>query len=349
MILARSTYNQNFTVPALAEKLTTRLYARFGDNTDALGAPNVTRTRTIPTIDTPSVDLQFDQFIKDRLNPKPVWYSGTSGIVDSSTLANLWATITFNFDDDSSSNKLVNVISTKGWYNYLQGLNASTNKTMLTPSNYLQVERGQPIIIPVHVIENANLKVTTQAGANDYALTTSTLSTKRIQYLFFDNYSDDDKYITIDYEGVSKQAGITVEIIDECKFDVKQLIYLNRFGVFQQLFCFKRSIKNLSTTQETFKNAFISGGTYDTTKHQYKDFNKQGREAIEVNTGFVKEEQNAMIEDLMLSEDVYLREGSVFIPMNLDQRSLTFLTRKVDKVINYTFELEYSFDKIVNL
>jgi hypothetical protein len=348
MILSRSTYNQNFTVPEGKAKLTTNLYTRFGDNTDALGTPTVTRTRTIPTSDTPSVDVQFDQFIKDKLNPKPVW-SGSSGIVDSSEFANLWTTITFRFDSDSVANKVVNAISTKGWYQYSQGLNHTTTKPFLVDSNYLQVERGKPIIIPLQVNEASQVKVATSAGITTYNLTTSTLAEKKVRYLFFDNYTINDKYLTVTYEGALDQTPITVEIIDECKYDVKQLIFLNRYGAFQQLFCFKQSTKSIRTTQETFKNAFISGGTYDTTKHQYKDFNKQGRESIEVNTGFVKEEQNTIIEDLMLSEDIYLREGSVFVPVNLDQNSLTYLTRKVDKVLNYTFEFEYSFDKILNL
>jgi len=348
MILSRSTYNQNFEVPDGSQKLTTVLIYKFGDSSE-IGTQSIRRTRTIPSIDTASVDLQFDQFIKDRLNPKPVWFAGTSAIIDSSEFANLWTSITYKFDDDSFANKVINSISTKGWYNYTQGLNHTPLKRFLTPSNYLQVKRGEPIIIPIHVVENAEVRVAYGSGNPTFGLTLSTLSTKRIQYLFFDEYDEDDKYITISYEGASEQGDIVVEIIDECKFDVKQLIYLNRFGVFQQLFCFKRSTTQLRTTQETFKNAFISGGTYDTTKHQYKDYNKQGRESLEVNTGFVKEEQNALIEDLMLSEDVYMREGGVFIPVNLDQKSLTFLTRKVDKVLNYTFNLEYSFDKIVNL
>ncbi len=349
MILSRSTYNQNFTVPALAERLTTNLYARFGDNADALGTPTVTRTRTIPTVDTASVDLQFDQFIKDKLNPKPVWFGGTSGIVDSSEFANLWTTITYNFDDGSPANKVLNSISTKGWYNYLDGLNHTPLRRFLTPSSYLQVERGQPIIIPIHGSQAFSVVVTVASGEYSYSINLSTLSTKRLQYLFFNQYIDTDKYITIAYESAEKPDVITVEIIDECKYDVKQLVFLNRYGVYQQLFCFKQSTKSIATTSETFKNAFISNGTYDTTRHQYKDFNKQGRESLEVNTGFVKEEQNLLIEDLMLSEDVYLRDGSTFIPINLDQRSLTFLTRKVDKVLNYTFEFEYSFDKITNL
>lgn len=349
MILARSTYNQNFTVPALKAKLTTRLFTRFGDNTAALGTPTVTRTRTIPTADTPSVDVQFDQFIKDRLNPKPVWFGGTSGIVDSSEFANAWNTITFNFDADASANKVVNKIGTKGWYQYSQGLNHSTTKPFLIDSNYLQVQRGQPIIIPLQVNEAAQVKVAYSAATATYVLATSTLAEKKVRYLFFDNYTINDKYLSITYEGATEQTPITVEIIDECKFDVKQLIFLNRYGAFQQLFCFKQSTKSIRTTQETFKNGFISGGTYETTKHQYKDFNKQGRESLEVNTGFIKEEQNALIEDLMLSEDIYLREGDTFIPVNLDKNSLTYLTRKVDKVLNYTFEFEYSFDKILNL
>lgn len=350
MILSRSTYNQSFIVPP-ALKLTTMLYARFGDNTDALGTPTVTRTKSLPTPEVIGglLDVQFDQFIKDRLNPKPVWFAGTSGIIDSSEFANLWVSIRFNYDTDNPVDKVVNTISTKGWYNYTDGLNHTPTRRFLTPSSYLQVERGQPIIIPIHVTTGFNVVVTTESSEESFAVSTSTLSSKRIQYLFFDNYADSDKYITITYSTAAKPDIITVEIVDECKYDVKQLVFLNRYGVFQQLFCFKQSTKTIATTQETFKNAFISNGTYDTTKHQYKDFNKQGRERIEVNTGFVKEEQNLIIEDLMLSEDVYLREGNTFIPVNLDQRSLTYLTRKVDKVLNYTFEFEYSFDKIVNL
>lgn len=348
MILARSTYNQLFTVPEGKTKLTTKLTLRK-NTTGGVPVTEIERIKTVPLFDIDGLNLQFDLFIKDSLVPKPVWFAGTSGIIDSLDLSSLFATINFNFEDVAPANKIVNTLCTKGWYEYTQGLNSTTTKRFLTPSNFLQVERGQPIVIPLHVTEAAEVRVTYGAGTAAFAVATSTLNTKRIQYLFFDEYDADDKYITVSYEGATEQGDITVEIIDECKYDVKQLVYLNRYGVFQQLFCFKQSVKSVRTSNETFKNAFISNGSYDTTKHQYKDFNKQGRESLEVSTGFVKEEQNLLIEDLMFSEDVYLREGSTFIPVNLDQNSLTFLTRKVDKVLNYTFDFEYSFDKITNI
>jgi hypothetical protein len=41
-------------------------------------------------------------------------------------------------------------------------------------------------------------------------------------------------------------------------------------------------------------------------KHQYRQYNKQGRESIQLNTGYVSEDYNEIITQMMMSEQVWL-------------------------------------------
>jgi hypothetical protein len=68
-----------------------------------------------------------------------------------------------------------------------------------------------------------------------------------------------------------------------------------------------------------------------------------------MNTGFVSEEYNKVIKELMLSEQVWVRKDNEILPINVKSKSLTYKTSVNDKLINYTIEFDYSFDKINNI
>lgn len=52
---------------------------------------------------------------------------------------------------------------------------------------------------------------------------------------------------------------------------------------------------------------------------------------------------------MLLSEEVWINAGNKVLPVRPITNSLTYKTSVNDKLINYTLQFEYAFDKINNI
>ena len=143
---------------------------------------------------------------------------------------------------------------------------------------------------------------------------------------------------------------IKVKNIEECKFTPAKVSFVNKFGAIQDVWFFKKSIETLNAKRETFNRFSINErGIYNTSDHQRKDFNVSATKSIKLNTGYVDESYNAIMQELMQSEYVWMKMDEVLTPMNVKANSLTFKTSVNDKLVDYSLDLEYSFSVINNV
>jgi hypothetical protein len=148
---------------------------------------------------------------------------------------------------------------------------------------------------------------------------------------------------------------ITLKKVNECKFSPLNVIFYNKYGALQNLWYFKKSITNINITSEKFKNNILdienSGGTpsYSLSKHQEKKFMANGKESITMNTGFYPQSYNEVVRQKMLAEQVWVDDLSNVLPINLKSNSLQFKKSVNDKLITYTVQFDYAFDKINNI
>lgn len=143
---------------------------------------------------------------------------------------------------------------------------------------------------------------------------------------------------------------VKVKNIEECKYEPIKLSFLNRFGAIQDVWFFKKSIGSFQTNREKYNRFIVNpNGTYDTTKHQRKVFSTSTRKSIKLNTGYVDESYNDVMQELMQSEYVWSKIGDVVRPVNVKDNSLTFKTSVNDKLIEYSIELEDAFNAINNI
>ena len=161
----------------------------------------------------------------------------------------------------------------------------------------------------------------------------------------FTLFDFDTIYIDTD-DGVIK---LTVDNIEECKYDPYKVTFVNKFGALQDLWFFKRTNETLSTKTEKFKRNIVVGGSYDTSRHQQKILTKNGSEKLTLNTGFYPEEYNGVFKQMQLSEDCWIEINSQTLPINVSSSSLNYKTHLNDKLINYTIEVEFAFDAINNI
>jgi len=77
--------------------------------------------------------------------------------------------------------------------------------------------------------------------------------------------------------------------------------------------------------------------------------NVNAQTSLSMNTGFVKEDMNQTIEELFYSENVYIRYENKTLAVIPKSKSLQYKTSLNDKLINYTVEFDFAFDRINNV
>jgi hypothetical protein len=199
-----------------------------------------------------------------------------------------------------------------------------------------------------------------EEGSNPTIAPNSILQSNTIVYLpdnisgvIPSEFSGNIKYNTFTPTATSITIGtttISIERICEPKFTPMKLTFINKFGAFQDMWVFKKSTKDIKITKEKYKSNFVNtNGSYSTHKHQKKTLLAMGAESMTVNTGFIDESLNAVIKELLLSEQAWTTVEGQVLPIDISTESLTYKTRLNDKLINYTLDFNLAFDTINNI
>ena len=166
-------------------------------------------------------------------------------------------------------------------------------------------------------------------------------------------FEDEFALLAVDEIRVSDEDGnltiVTVQDIEECKYQPYKLTFVNKYGALQSIWFFKRTNEVLTTKSEKYKSNIIQNNTYSTSRHQQKILTKNGSEKLTLNTGFYPEEYNDVFKQMQLSEDCWIEIDSQTLPINVSSSSLNYKTHLNDKLINYTIEVDFAFDTINNI
>lgn len=149
----------------------------------------------------------------------------------------------------------------------------------------------------------------------------------------------------------SPSRTFTIHRICDPKFTESKITFVNRFGALQELYFFFKSTERMSTSSETYKaNIFdYSTADYSTTAHQVATYNVNAKETISLNTPYVSDNYNLVLEELLLSEHIWLTRSGTTYPVRPKTSSLDLKTKVNDKLVQYTLDFEYAFDKINNV
>jgi hypothetical protein len=233
-------------------------------------------------------------------------------------------------------------------YGYFEdGANPELSRTLLQSNTDIYYLEGESLQVPVFSEEVTSVKFYNN-GSLHTTRTISSSDNSSLQISYPSSISTTDKIEVISASGTET---INVYPTQECKYTPHKITFVNKFGALQNIYFFKKSTESLNTTDSTFKsNTFNEFDLrYDLQKHQYKTFQKTGRENVSMNTGFVSEEYNSVIKELLLSEQVWITKDNEILPINVKTKSLSYKTSVNDKLIDYTIEFDFAFDKVNNI
>ena len=168
---------------------------------------------------------------------------------------------------------------------------------------------------------------------------------------FFNNYSIGavDK-IEVSASG-QKIETIKVNVLEECKYEPKKVTFINKFGALQDMYFFKKAVEKMTVKKESYKaNILNANKTYSISSHTNRDFNITAKESITLSSGFLSEEYNEVFKQMMLSEKVWITNiietGEQVLPINVKTSNITYKTSLNDRLVDYTFDFDYSFNVI---
>ena len=181
---------------------------------------------------------------------------------------------------------------------------------------------------------------------------TGTLESSKCLENFFNDFKISDiGRVVIEREGYNPHT-IEVRTISECKYDPYRVTFKNKFGVMEDLWFFKKSTVSMSVSSERFRSnelpERISGAG---NVRQDREYNKNGKTSLTLNSGFVDEALNESFKQLMLSEEVQLYDFNKDVRSSVIIKDSEFKFKTVtnDKLINYAVELEFSNNIIDNI
>tara|TARA_R110000796_G_scaffold23750_2_gene67990 strand:+ start:1983 stop:3254 length:1272 start_codon:yes stop_codon:yes gene_type:complete len=173
-----------------------------------------------------------------------------------------------------------------------------------------------------------------------------------------ETFGADSLYIT--YDGNTSDFSDTVIPTTEILYfedlpctrdEQRRLTFVNKFGALQDIWFYGNSSKkSLNVKSDTWnrRNLTTNGGVYrPTTVKNISNIN----EMLTLNSGFYTEENNVIFEELMQSNNVWLwtiptdDSSSETHPVIIKNSTFNFKTSNTDKLINYTINLEFAFNK----
>lgn len=236
-------------------------------------------------------------------------------------------------------------IATDGYGYFEDGTNAELDRNALISSVFKYIPENTAGKIPIFaegvgkvVIDSATTQITDNGNTD-----------QKIQYITVPQNSSTIQVYDTDDSTLLKTISITN--ICEPKFTPYKITFVNKYGAFEDLYFFKKSTETLNTSDETFKRNTITNAssTYSTSEGQSQRFNVNGKTSLVLNTGFINQAMNETIEELFLSENVWIRYQSKTLPVLPTSKSLAFKTSLNDNLINYTVNFDFAFDKINNV
>ena len=140
---------------------------------------------------------------------------------------------------------------------------------------------------------------------------------------------------------------VRYNLICEPKYTPYQIAFVNRYGVADFITFFKRSQEQGNFTQDSYQKSIYNDGftTPSLEVGKYQSYNVNSRNNLTLNTGFVDEDYDEVIKDILTSEYVAVLDNGSWVSVVPQRGSVEYQKHINQKLINYTLTFDYGFDE----
>jgi hypothetical protein len=179
----------------------------------------------------------------------------------------------------------------------------------------------------------------------------------RIQFQAQANDLSDPLQFSIDNVSVKEILTKTTENVkqvEECKFKPHKITFINKNGVLDDMYFFKKSSNSMTTKRESYNaNTIKADNTYSINEHNKIDFNITANSTVKLSSGFLNESTNEIFKQLLLSERVWItrtfENSELVLPINIKTSSISYKTSLNDRLVEYSIDFDDSYESINNI
>lgn len=283
-----------------------------------------------------------------------------------------WLSVEARLFNDTTllSTQTADYLAFDGYTSYTDGLNAEGSRDLLQTSQRVKIVEGQSIKVPVYseevvsVIayryiddstdsqsrwneETQNWEVNEDFWANEASSTVSVvtdtlaLSQGKIAYFEIDSQTG-----RVDILTDSTSKTIIVDVVEPCKWGSRKVTFINKHGAYEDFWFDGAAKDSVQYKESTYKAAKIDFDTmsYNQQSGQVKRYDVNSNVKRTLNTGWVSELQNSAIEEMLMSEAVWITEDGQTLPVIPVNKSLQKIKHIDKNLINYKLDFMLAFD-----
>jgi hypothetical protein len=152
----------------------------------------------------------------------------------------------------------------------------------------------------------------------------------------------------------SKVRERNVKQVEDCKFTPHKVTFVNKNGVLDDMYFFKKSTNSMTTKRENYKgNTIKADNTYSINQHNKVDFNITANSMVKLSSGFLNESSNEKFKQLLLSEKVWItrtfKNSELVLPINIKTNDISYKTSLNNRLVEYSIEFNDSYNAINNI
>jgi len=339
-------------------------------------------TKTGDTI----ISFEISELIDDYIN---VQFDGTYESISQSAWAE-WI-ITRTYDDGTvdgdDTGEATGKIPINGsglcWsgYGYFeQGVNPDLllNRALMQTNTTVYAPSGEIVNVPIFTGDGGSSKVIYKKGdtvvdiineytvvtdvtadMNIYTADTTSLSADVISFSSSESEQVSIASSVLDYDTIEIENAdgsftyVNVKYLQECKYDPNKVYFVNKFGVVQEMWFFKRRDDSVTVSRDMYTKNIIQNGvvdsSYSVNSAQNATLNVNSKKSLRLNTGFVDEQFGDVMKELILTRNAWILDNGKVYPIMPVADSLSIKKSVNDKLIDYSMDFEYAYDTINNV
>ncbi len=143
---------------------------------------------------------------------------------------------------------------------------------------------------------------------------------------------------------------ILARCLDCGKYDYQKVSFVNKFGVVQDIWFDKKRTDSSSIQKDQYLQSTIksnsTGVDYSLNQASKIPDNFRVNKSLTLNTGFVTEDYNEVIQQLLLTERAWIHEKDNVFPIIPKTSQLEYKTKLNEKLINFTVDFDYAYNEI---
>jgi hypothetical protein len=348
IILSRSPYFFKVSPTSLYDSMKMDLYVYRGNKiTDRPVTPTFQTSKFVLQAGQPIISININKLVNDFLQNE-FTQTVSAGVQTTNQLDTVWVYIDAGIYLNNVLQYNVNqtLIAFDGFGYHEELSNPILDKKVLSTINNHIVYNDSKY--PLYFLSDDLVSITIN-GQNVPFTLDANFNNQFVGYVDVTYYIDGSDNLEVVFEYGTETITHNVNLKYECRNNLVNCIFKNKYGFWQKIPFNKLSKKNLEVDSQDYTPFISDFGNYNLNQHTKRSYLTNGNEKIVVNTDFLPEEYNLLFKELMLSEQIYLEQGETVLPVNLNKKSFAYKTKLNDKLIQYSMDFEYSFKTINNI